>query len=100
MLNSALREKFYFAFFKIFLLVLTQFSFWQEDLALSYHSMKFLTFIYQFITNNYASFHLWWKEYLEKHKKVSKYYDNNCLQNILLVVFIKSCICQKQSFFG
>ena len=28
-----------------------------------------------FVTNNYASFYLWWKGNLVKHQKVSKYYD-------------------------
>ena len=28
-----------------------------------------------FIANNRDSFHLWWKENLVKHQKVSKYYD-------------------------
>ena len=31
-----------------------------------------------FISNNRASFHLWWKENLVKHQKVSKYYENDC----------------------
>ena len=31
-----------------------------------------------FITNNRASFHLWWKENLVKHQKVSKYYNHDC----------------------
>ena len=31
-----------------------------------------------FISNNCASFHLWWKENLVKHQKVSKYYENDC----------------------
>ena len=30
-----------------------------------------------FITNNHASFHLWGKENLVKHQKVSKYYDHD-----------------------
>ena len=30
------------------------------------------------ITNNSASFHLWEKENLVKHQKVSKYYENDC----------------------
>ena len=30
-----------------------------------------------FITNNYASFHVWWKENLVKYQKVSKYYDHD-----------------------
>ena len=39
---------------------------------------------YQFITNNHASFPLWWKESLLKHQKVSKYYKFDCLQVFLL----------------
>ena len=31
--------------------------------------------IYQFITNNRASFHLWWEENL---LKISKYYEHDC----------------------
>ena len=31
-----------------------------------------------FISNNRASFHLWWKENLVKHQRVSKYYENDC----------------------
>ena len=31
-----------------------------------------------FISNNRASFHLWWKENLLKHQKVSKYYESSC----------------------
>ena len=34
-------EKAFFVFFRSFLLVLTKFSFWQEDWALAYHSMTF-----------------------------------------------------------
>ena len=30
-----------------------------------------------FISNNCPSFHLWWKENFVKHKKVSRYYENN-----------------------
>ena len=30
------------------------------------------------ISSNLASFHLWWKENLIKHQKVSKYYENDC----------------------
>ena len=33
--------------------------------------------------NNRASFSLWWKENLLKHQRVSKCYDNDCLQNFL-----------------
>ena len=38
-----------------------------------------------FISNNRASFHLWCKENLVKHQKVSKYYENDCLQNFILL---------------
>ena len=31
-----------------------------------------------FITDNYASFYLWWKENLAKYLKVSKYYEHGC----------------------
>ena len=30
------------------------------------------------ISNNRASFHLWWKKNLVKHQKVSEYYENGC----------------------
>ena len=30
-----------------------------------------------FITNNRALYHLWWKKYLLKNQKVSKYYEND-----------------------
>ena len=30
-----------------------------------------------FIVHNHASFHLWWKENLLTHQKVSKYYEND-----------------------
>ena len=39
--NSAIQEKFSFSFFRIFLLVLTKFSFSEEDWTLGYNSMKF-----------------------------------------------------------
>ena len=39
--------------------------------------------VYQFITNNHASFHFWWKENLLNHQKVSKYYEHDCRQEVL-----------------
>ena len=30
------------------------------------------------ISNNRASFYMWWKENLVKHQKVSKFYENDC----------------------
>ena len=44
-----------------------------------------------FISNNDPSFHLWLKENLVKFQKVSKYYENDCLQ-IFLLVFISLLI--------
>ena len=43
------------------------------------------TRIYEFITNNHASFHLVWKENFLNHQKVSKYYEHDCLQNFILL---------------
>ena len=37
-----------------------------------------------FISNNYASLHLWWKENLVKHQNVSKYYENDCRSLVLV----------------
>ena len=37
-----------------------------------------------FITNDCASFRLYWKESLVKHQKVIKYYENDCLKNFIL----------------
>ena len=31
-----------------------------------------------FISNNRASFHLWWNENLVRYQKISKYYQNDC----------------------
>ena len=31
-----------------------------------------------FISNNLASFRLWWNENLVKHQKLSKYYESDC----------------------
>ena len=43
-------------------------------------------FVYtMFISHNRASFHLRWKENLVEHQKVSKYYENDCLQNFLFL---------------
>ena len=36
------------------------------------------TSIYQFITNNHASFRLWWEETLLNNENVSKYYVFDC----------------------
>ena len=36
-------------------------------------------------TFDHASFHLWCKENLLNHQKVSKYYEHDCPQNFLLL---------------
>ena len=41
-----------------------------------------------FITNNKASFHLWWKENIVKYQKVSKYNFQDSLQNVLPFVLL------------
>ena len=38
-----------------------------------------------FLSNNLPSFQLWWKQNLVKDRKVSKYYETDYLQNILLL---------------
>ena len=38
-----------------------------------------------FISNNRPSFHMCWNENLVKHRKVPKYYENDCLQIFLLI---------------
>ena len=40
-----------------------------------------------FITNNRTSFHLWWKENLVKHWKVSKYYETDCSLFKITVIY-------------
>ena len=37
------------------------------------------------ISKNRASFHLWRKENLLKHHKVSKYYKSGCLEKFILI---------------
>ena len=64
--NGALQEKFNFCFRKI---------------------------VYaMFKSNNRTSFHWWWKENLEKHQKVSKYYETRqtIWNNILDLTFLLS----------
>ena len=53
--------------------------------TLSQTATREATRVYQLITNDYASFHLWWKENLRNHQKVSNYYEHDCLQNFLLL---------------
>ena len=50
------------------------------------------TRIYQFTTNNHASFHLRWKEHLLNHQKMSKYYNIIAKISFTFYVFINSLI--------
>ena len=43
-----------------------------------------------FITNNHGSFHLWWKENLVKHQKVSKYCGQDCTSTVQ--PFVAECL--------
>ena len=54
-----------------------------------------------FLGNNRASFHFWGKQNLVKQQKVLKYYENDCLQNfvllfmsVLTVPIVKKVICR------
>ena len=38
-----------------------------------------------YLSNIQPSFHLWWKENLVKHGKVSRYYETDCLGNFALL---------------
>ena len=58
------------------------------------------------ISNNRASFHLWWKENFVKHQKVSKYHGNDCRSAAFLeklaqmqVVFCEFCSILQNAFF-
>ena len=41
--------------------------------------------IYQFVTINHASFHLWSEENMLNHQEFSKYYVHDNLQNFILL---------------
>ena len=54
-----------------------------------------------FVSNNRTSFHLWWKENLVKHGKVSKYYQTDCRscsRNALILQSLLICSFQVCSF--
>ena len=58
------------------------------------------TGIYQFITNNHALFRLWRKENLLNHPKLAKYYEHDCLQNVLLLfISLSTALIVKNSHF-
>ena len=101
MWNNALREKFNFYFSKAFCWYWRGFPFWGRgswvlsailwgfDIFLVFRNLlrswvlrrwvtPEATQHVMFISNNCASFHVWWTENLLKHQKVSKYYENSC----------------------
>ena len=53
-----------------------------------------------FFTNNYALFHLWLKESLVKHQRVSKYYDYDFLHNFVVVVVVVAPIVKSSHIFA
>ena len=54
--------------------------------------------MYQCNTNNHASFHLWWKENLLNHQRVSKYHQHDCLKSFLsLIISLITALIVKHS---
>ena len=98
-----------------FLLVLTKFSFLPEDQAPGYHPMKLSCKSFgnlwgnseyiMFVSNKRTLSYLWWKENLVKHRRVSKYYKNDCLQNflsympLLAAKFVKNSYIYSRTYF-
>ena len=54
------------------------------------------------ISSSGTSFHLWGRKKLEKHQKVSKYYENDCVQNwvFLFITLLTAPIVEKKSNLG
>ena len=67
--------------FQVFLM----FTIFLRSLVLSRLVTSKTIHMYEFITSNYSSFHLWWKKNLLNYQKVSKYYEHDCLQNFILL---------------
>ena len=63
--------------------ILLIFPYFLRSEVLSRLATREATRVYQFITNNHASFHFWWKENLLNHQKVSKYYEHDLRQEVL-----------------
>ena len=76
--------KIQFLVFRRFLLAFTKFFILGGKLWQSVRQLENIIFI----SNNHASFHLWWKENLVEHRKFSKYYDHDCRSNIFLCCVI------------
>ena len=86
------RGKVQYLAFSNFWLVLTIFSFWEEEWTLDYNSMEFwdlLKFyvVWQlvseliftiFITNHHVPFFLLWQKRLVRYLQVPKYYEHGC----------------------
>ena len=71
-------------------------------LLLNRSTTREVTCIFQFITNNHTSFHLWSKQNLLNHQIVSKYYENDCLESFLLlsVSLLTALIVKKNHILG
>ena len=86
------RGKVQYLVYSNFLLVLTIFSFWEEDWTLHFNSMEFWDFLQShviwqlvsqlvftiFTSNNHVPFHLLWKKHLVRHLQVPKYCEYGC----------------------
>ena len=73
------------------LLLLTIYTFWEEDWTLDYNYTEFWDFLKSyivwqlvsqlvftiFISNNHAPFHLLWKKHLVRYLQVPKYYERS-----------------------
>ena len=53
-------------------------SLFPKILSLKSSAIREATLMYQFITNNHTSFHLWWKKNLLNHQNILKYYQHDC----------------------
>ena len=97
------RGKSQYLVFSNFLLVLTIFSFWEEDWALDYNSTEFWDFLNSyvvlqllsqivfaiFISNNHVPFHLLWKKHLVKYLQVPKQFDHGYRKKLAKITKVK-----------
>ena len=85
MWNGALGERISFYFARVFYYYWKRSLSWGFQIFLIFSKQVIRQLVYTiFITNNHASFHLWWKEKLVKHQQVSKYYMAMIVANIYI----------------
>ena len=85
--NSALQEKFNFYFSTVFLLVLRKFSFWEEDSAIGYNSIKWWDF------SNIAYF----RKVLSL-KSFGNSWCNSYIPHLLLIITIHFTCCERKTW--